>query len=656
VTLATVTVSAGGASICQEPPVDLTAIGLEAVMDMEVTSVSKRPEKLMGATAAVHVITSEEIRRSGANSVPELLRLVPGVQVARIDSNKWAIGVRGFASRLSRSLLVLIDGRSVYSPLFAGVYWEAQDTLMDDIDRIEVIRGPGATLWGANAVNGVVNIITKSARHTQGSMVKVGGGDEERGLAAYRFGGTTSGGVSFRTYAKFFDRGAGFHQSTADFDGWSMAQAGFRADADLDAQDSLTIQGDLYDGSSGQRTTITTYSSPYTQTLEEDADLSGANVLGRWKHLFHGGSGATLQFYVDRAHRREPSFEEDRGTFDLEFQHHLSLRSRHDLVWGAGYRVSSGDTEAVPTIQFLPEDRTDSTFSAFVQDEIRLIPSRLWLTIGSKFEHNDYSGFEYQPNLRVLVTPSSKQTVWSAISRALRVPSRVEHDLVLTAFMEPTTPTFIRVLGTRDFEAERLTAYEIGYRLQAAERLFLDVTAFHDDYSRLLSLEPGTPFTETSPPPDHTVVPLFIQNKMGAEVRGVEVAWDWQPVPAWRLSGSYSYLNMDLVKAADSLDASTEASTEGSSPRGAAGLRSSLDLPRNFGVDVMIRYVGSLPSQQVEAYTELDLAFRWRPAPSLELILVGRNLKSSRHVEFAGGGSGRTEVERSVYGSLVRRW
>src|SRR6266571_5010249 len=316
---------AGDAAMCQGQPPDLTAIGIEAVMNMEVTSVSKRPERLMDAAAAIQVITSEDIRRSGATSIAELLRLVPGVQVARVNSNTWAVGVRGFTSTLSRSLLVLIDGRSVYSPLFAGVYWDVQDTLLNDIDRIEVIRGPGATLWGANAVNGVINIITKSARVTHGAYASIRGGNEERYLATGRFGGETKSGLAYRTYAKFSDRDAEFHPDRDHFDGWHMAQAGFRADADPRQHDHLTLQGDLYAGKEGQRTVISTYTAPYIETVEEDAGLSGGNLLGRWEHKLHESSDTTLQFYYDRTHRSQPGFTEDRDTLDLEFRHHCLL-------------------------------------------------------------------------------------------------------------------------------------------------------------------------------------------------------------------------------------------------------------------------------------------------------------------------------------------
>jgi len=640
----------------EEAPPDLTTVGIEAVMNMEVTSVTKSPERLMDAAAAVQVITSEDIRRSGATTLPDLLRLVPGVQVARVTSDSWAVGIRGFTNTLSRSLLVLIDGRSVYSPLFAGVYWDVQDVILNDIDRIEVIRGPGATLWGANAVNGVINIITKSAQATQGAYASLRGGNEDRVIATGRFGGTTSGGTAYRTYAKYSDRAAEFHQDGDDYDAWHLGLAGFRADTDRGAANHLTLQGELYVGKAGQREAISSYNPPSTQTVEQDADLSGGHLLGLWKHRVNEKSDTALQFYYDRTHRGVAIFTEDRDTYDVEFRHHLSLGSRHELLWGAGYRLTSGNIDSVPTVQFDPEDKTDDVASGFVQDEIRLVPAKWTLTLGTKLEHNDYSGFNTQPNVRVLFTPAAKHALWAAISRALRVPSRVESDLSLTALLDPSIPAFLRVMGTKDFKPERLTAYEIGYRVQATEHLFVDLALFHNDYTRLLSLEPAGSFTEASPPPSHTVVQYDFGNGLTADAQGAELAWDWRPAARWRLTGSYSYLDLDLTPSSDSLDTTTEAGVEGSSPRHMADLRSSLDLPRSFGLDVTLRYMGRLPSQSVDAYTEMDVLFNRTLGRGYELALSGQNLLAPHHAEFAGGRSGTVEIERSVYGRISRRW
>ncbi|HEV8700874.1 MAG TPA: TonB-dependent receptor [Candidatus Polarisedimenticolia bacterium] len=645
----------GGRALCQDTPPDLTTLGIEAVMNMEVTSVSKKPERLMDAAAAVQVITSEDIRRSAATTLPDLLRLVPGVQVARVNSSTWAVGVRGFTSTLSRSLLVLIDGRSVYSPLFAGVYWDVLDVPLNDIERIEVIRGPGATLWGTNAVNGVINIITRSAQATQGTYASLRGGNEDRAVATGRFGGKTAGGLAFRAYGKFSDRDAEFHQGTNDYDGWNMGLAGFRADADPRDKDHVMLQGDFYSGNTGQRVVNSTYTAPYFDVVEEDGDLSGGHLLGQWKHEAHEDSDTTLQAYIDRTHRAQPNFRENRNTLDFDFRHRRNFASRHEFVWGAGYRLTMDDTESVPTIEFDPASRTDDVFSAFVQDEIRIVPSRWTLTLGSKFEHNDYSGFNSQPNVRLLFVPASRHVLWSAVSRALRVPSRLESDLSLTALLSPATPTFVRLTGTKDFQPERLTAYEIGYRVQPTDRLFVDLALFHNDYARLLSLEPGTLFTETTPPPSHDVIPYFLLNRMRGDARGAEVAAEWHPAASIRLTGSYSYLDINLQPATNSVDTTTEPSTEGGTPQHLANVRSWFDLPWQLGLDVTLRYAGRLESTSVDAYTEMDLVIRRDLPLGFEVSLAGQNLLSRHHREF-GGASTAIEVERSLYGRLVRRW
>jgi iron complex outermembrane receptor protein len=635
---------------------DPTQISLEDLLKVEVISIAKRPESRTEVAAAIYVITQDDIRRSGVTSLPEALRLAPGVQVARIDANKWAIGVRGFASRLSRSLLVLIDGRSVYSPLFAGVYWEAQDTLLEDVDRIEVIRGPGGTIWGANAVNGVINIITKKAQETQGGLLVAGGGSEEQGFGGVRYGGKVGENLFYRVYGKAFNRDAAFHSTGPDFDDWRMGQAGFRLDWDGQQGDTITAQGDIYTGDAGQRSVLTTFALPFRTTVEADADLAGGNLLGRWQHVFSPTSALSAQLYYDRTYRREPTFREARDTFDIDVQHRFRIPWQQEIRLGLGYRLTSGDVASVPTVVFTPSRRTDQLFSVFVQDEIRLFTEQLRLTLGSKFEHNDYSGFEVQPNARLLWLLAPRHTLWAAITRAVRTPSRVEHDLTLTGLLEPRTPTFTRIIGSDAFTSEKVLTYELGYRLQPTSRLFLDATAFYNRYMDLLSLEPGMPFSETTPLPAHVVVPLAIRNGLHGEGYGIELAAEWQPFDWWRVSGVYSYLQLNLTRDQHSLDASTVRSTEGSSPTHQFSLRSFLNLPGRLEFDLIWRYVDHLPSQGVSSYLTLDAHLGWRPLPLLTIAVVGQNLLTDHHAEFGGGSSGITEIERSVYGKVVWHW
>ncbi|HSA92910.1 MAG TPA: TonB-dependent receptor [Terriglobales bacterium] len=639
----------------EKEPRDLTELSVEELANVEVSTAGKKPQKRSEVAAAIYVITQEDIRRSGATSIPEALRLAPGVIVARVDSNKWAIGTRGFPSRLSRSLLVLMDGRSVYTPLFAGVYWEVQDTPLEDIERIEVIRGPGGTLWGANAVNGVVNVITREARDTQGMLVSAGAGTVDRGFSSFRYGGRWGENNAYRVYGKFFNRDPGFHAAGNNFDDWRMGQAGFRSDWELNPRDHFTLQGDVYRGESGQRVSFTILSPPSVATVQQNADLSGGNVLGRWRRALGNDSEAALQFYYDRTDRDEPTFREIRDTFDLDFQNRLRLGRHHDLNWGAGYRLSSGEFTGVPTIVFRPARRTDHLFSAFLQDGITLIEDRLTLTVGAKLEHNSYSAWELQPSARVLWKPARRHTLWAAITRAVRTPSRVEHDLESTSLLEPVTPTFSRFLGDRNFVPETLLSQALGYRVQATDQLFLDLTGFYNRYFDLLSIEPGTPFFEATPPPPHLAVPVTVRNGMEGRTWGAEAALDWRATGRWRFKAAYSFLRVNLSRKPGSLDVGTEKSTEGSSPRHQFSLSSFANLTRNIDLDVTLRYVAELVSQGVPQYATADARLGWRPRPPWEIAVVGQNLFAGHHLEFGGGNAGRTEIRRGVYLQLSWR-
>ncbi len=632
----------------------LTQVSLEQLGQIEVTTASKRPVKVNRTPAAIYVVTQEDIKRSGATSIPEALRLVPGVEVARIDSDTWSLGVRGFGSTLSRSVLVLIDGRSVYTPLFAGVYWQVQDTLIEDSERIEVIRGPGGTIWGANAVNAVINIITKNAKDTRGTLVSTGGGNLDQGFTHFRYGAGNDKGFNYRIYGKAFVRGPEFHPDGHSFDDWRMGQTGFRMDWDLHQRDTLTFQGDLYNGDAGQRLGINSYSPPFVTNVEQNVELGGGNLLGRWKRVLAAGSDIEVQTYYDRTNRKQADFAESRDTFDIDFIHHLVLPWRQDFLWGVGARLSSGNTTNVdPTIVFTPGHFTDKLYSSFVQDEIAIVQDRLSLTIGSKFLHNSYSGFEVEPSARILWTPNQRHTVWAAVTRAVRTPSRVEEDLQLTVIAAPNPLTFYRVVGDRGFSSENLVGYEVGYRSLVKPRFYVDIATFYNNYSHLLSLEPGVPFSETSPAPPHTVVPLFFRNGLLGNTSGFEIAPDWTPISWWRLRGSYSYLYMDLKKSRTSLDTTTASSTQGSSPHHQIVIQSSIDLPKKLEFDQTFRYVSALPAQGVGAYTTGDVQFSWRGIRSMEFSVIGQNLFQPHHPEFAGDPGPLVGVGRSVYAKIT---
>jgi iron complex outermembrane receptor protein len=640
--------TAGLETVPAPPRRDLTDLSLAELAALEVTTLGRVPESRAHVPAAVFVITQQDIRRSGATTLAEALLLAPGIQLSRINANQWAIGMRGFASRLSRGVLVLIDGRTVYTPLFAGTYWEVQDLLLEDIERIEVIRGPGGTLWGANAVNGIINIITRSARDTHGTFVEAGGGNEERAFAAARWGGALGSGADMRVYAKYFDRDASFHRDGSDFDDWHMAQGGFRLDGDR-GPSTFTVQGDVYDGRAGLRSTFAAYTPPFSRRVDGEAELGGGNLVGRWRRRFVKGPELTIQAYYDDTHRVEPTFDEDRNTADLDAQYEHPA-GRHLLLAGFGYRFSRGSAGGVPTIVFRPPRRTDHIFSAFAQDRIELKRERLVLTLGAKLERNDYSGFELQPSARVLWMPRPRQSVWAAVSRAVRTPSRVERDLDLTASIDPTRPVFARVLGNAAFTSERMIAYEAGYRAQGGERFLFDAALFRNHYANLLSLEPGAPFPETGGGAARTVLPLLIANGIRGDVSGAEIAADVRLTDRWRLHGSYSYLDMDLRAQALSRDTTTVASAEGSSPRHRGVLRSSYTIG-SVQLDAIWRRVSALTAQDVPAYSSVNARAAWRRGP-IEIALAGRGLLQPHHAEFGGG----AEAERSLYGEVACRF
>lgn len=628
---------------------NLKQLTLEQLMDVEITSVAKKEQRVGDTAAAIYVVTQEEIRRSGVTSIPEALRLAPGVTVSRINSSQWAIGVRGFGTELSRSVLVLIDGRSVYAPLFAGVYWDIQDTMLEDIDRIEVIRGPGGTIWGANAVNGVINIITKSAAETQGLLAVAGGGSEEKGFGGARYGGKIGENFSYRVYAKGFRRDAQFTPHVSDFDDWQKGQGGFRTDWDLNKDNNLTVQGDLYEGNSGLRQLISKFTAPFSKFVTKDADVSGMNLLGRWRRTLSETSDLTLQAYYDRTFRREPRFQEERNTVDLDFQHRFRLTSQQELIWGLGYRYSRGDTDSLPTVVISPRNRGDNLFTSFIQDEVRFFQDALRLTVGSKFEHNDYSGFEFQPSARVLWKPAEQHSVWASVSRAVRTPTRVDEDIAVSSAPFPALPLFTRILGNTDFKPEKVIAYELGYRVQPTERFFVDLAAFYNHYDDLLSADVGTPFVE---PPGLLIIPFQFNNRFKAAVYGGELSADWRWLDWWRWRFSYSHLHINLTKKRNNTDLATEQTTEGSSPQNQVALTAFIDLPGNFQFDGSFRYVDSLPAQNVGRYFNLDLRLGWHATKNLELSLVGQNLLQGHHAEWSGG----TQIQRGVYTKAELRW
>jgi iron complex outermembrane receptor protein len=602
----------------------LKQLSLEELMDVRVTSVSRRPENLSDAPSAIQVITGEDIRRSGAASLPEALRLASNLQVAQVNASQWVVTARGFGNVLSNKLLVLVDGRTVYTPLYAGVFWDVQNPPLESIERIEVISGPGGALWGANAVNGVINITTKSAASTKGLYAEGGAGTEERGFATLRYGAGLGKEVGGRIYAEAFSR-----DRTVEFDGrdardgWHMFQGGFRIDGSAAARDQLTLQGDLYNGRPDPDG-----GAPVT--------ARGGNALGRWTRSMGEASEIQLQAYYDRTFRDFGNgFTEGLSTYDLDWQHRFPLGARQEIIWGAGARLMDHKTENLELFRFDPGHKTLQLYSGFVQDAITLQPDRLRLTLGVKGEHHTYVGFEIQPSGRLAWTPSPTHLLWLAGSRAVRTPSRVDRD-----FSVSLAPGLVFLQGG-PFQSEKVLAWELGWRTQPSQRMMLSISTFHNSYRDLRSAEPTPVVT----------LPITIGNGVEGDAWGAELAAQYQVSPRWRLRAGYTYFDKDLTVKDNSNDLN-EGDVESNDPSHQALLQSVFDLGRRFELDFVARYVGALPDPAIPEYVGLDIRLGWNPTPRLSLVVAGQNLLKDVHREFWPEDEGR-QINRGVYAKVV---
>ena len=649
---------------------ELVEMSLEELMQIEVTTPGKKTQKLSGVPAALFVLTQEDLHRSGATNIPDALRMVPGLQVARIDSSKWAVSARGFNGRFANKLLVLMDGRSVYTPTFSGVYWEMLDYPLQDIERIEVIRGPGAALWGANAVNGVINIITKSARDTQGGNLSLGTGTYERVFGSLRYGTRLGEHTYGRAYVKGFQRDSfdSIERRRAG-DGWDFQRGGFRVDHDGTDGDSATLQGNMFRGTTHQQPGVPTLAPPYQRFSADTLHWSGFNLLGRWTHNFSRSSQWSLQAYYDHADRQDVIAEE-RNTCDLEFQHRFSWQQWHDIVWGLGYRYLQDRYSDNERMQFGHAKAGKQLFSAFLQDDFTLIQDRLKFTLGAKLEHNDFTGVEGQPNARLLWTPDTRHSVWASVSRAVRTPSRAEDDgsfpLLTLAPSQPPNPTPfpIRLVakGNRDYRAEVVWAQELGYRFMPMSNLSFDLTLFYNRYDRLRSAVLQEQFSSARLPQ----VNASAANAGQGQSYGAELAVDWRPEEAWRLHAAYAYLNLDLSNHHDDTDV-TNNPIEQRNPEQQWSLRSEWDIRHYLHLDLWLRYVDRIPtagvpfpgfSTRIDDYLTLDARLAWNPWKDLELSVVGQNLLDDRHPEYAQEAFAPklAEIPRGVYVKLDWRF
>ncbi|HEY1808239.1 MAG TPA: TonB-dependent receptor, partial [Acidobacteriaceae bacterium] len=634
----------------------LKGLSLEQLGNIEVITASKSPVKLSQTAAAVYVITQEDIRRSGVTSLPEALRLAPGVDVAQIDSVKWAVGIRGFQSRLSREVLVLIDGRSVYSPLFHGVYWEVQDTLLEDVDRIEVIRGPGGTIWGPNAVNGVINIITKNAKDTHGLLAAGAGGKVEQVFGDARYGSGNGRGLNYRVYVKGFGWAPEYHSDGNNYDDWHGGQGGFRADWDRNGRDTYRVQGDVYGQDFGERVSASSYSPPANYDRSGDASLYGGNLLWSWRRVQGEARDFELEAYYDHATRNELNFGDIRNTVDVDFNDRFPL-PRQEISWGGTARASHGsEVQVFSGLTFTPSRRTDQLYQGFIQDEISVVPDRLSFIAGTKVLKTNYTGVLGEPSGRLLYTPTSTQTLWAAYTHALRTPADVERDFNLSSFLgyADGLPLFARFSANAHFRSEQLNGYELGYRTLAGSKFYVDIASFYNHYGDAFSEDLAGPlFVETNPAPTHILLPAQFGNGLVASTTGGEIAPDWRPLPWWRLSGSYTFLEMHVKKGTNSKDIGSAPGVQGSSPEHQALVRTDFDLPKSVSTDLQVRYTSALPELHVASYWTGNATVEWALSHHIRLSAEGRNLFQPHHVEFSYDPGPPVGIRRSFYGQVT---
>ncbi len=638
---------------------DLTNLNIEDLMNIKVTSVSKKDQSILHTASAVFVITQDDIRRSGATNIPDLLRMVPGVNIAQINANKWAISVRGLNALFSNKLLVMIDGRSVYSPSFGGVFWDVLDVPLENIERIEVIRGPGGTIWGANAVNGVINIITKKAADSKGALIVAGTGNvyQEFGLA--QFGGRLRKSTDYRIYAKYHNQDDLPGSTNPDGnDGWHMLRGGFRSDSKITTKDELTFQGDVYRAREGLvEMVLPSIIGPGPIPINAAVNEGGGFLRSSWNHSYSERSETSLQASYE-SYARNFDARERRQTFNMDFQHHVRVGNRHDVVWGAGYRFSVSEVNGTGWISLNPAKLSTQLSSAFVQDEINLVPSRLNLIVGAKFEHNFYTHLNISPSVRLVWTPDEHSAVWAAVSNAVRTPAATDTSVRvnLATVQDPSgMPVLVSLFGNPSFLDEGLTAYEAGYRRTYSTRISIDLAAFYNRYSNLSTTEPAAVFLESSPSPAHLVAPVAYGNLMHGETHGFELAAKLNLTDRWTLSPGYAFEQVHMHLDPSSLDTTAVLGAEGSSPVHAAQLRSHLALSSRWEWDVSAYFSGRLVAPNTPSYTKLDSTLSWRWTEGLSVSLVGQNLLRDRHLEFVDttGAVSTSLIKRSVYAKFV---
>jgi iron complex outermembrane receptor protein len=644
---------------------DLASMNIEDLMNVKVTSVSAKEQKLSRTAAAVFVITQEDIRRSGATNIPHLLRMVPGVDVAQVNSNTWAVSARGLNDEFSDEMLVLLDGRNVYTPTFGGVFWDLLDLPLENIDRIEVIRGPGGSTWGTNAVNGVISIITKKADQTRGGLVVAGGGNIDQGFGTLQYGDRLGKGTDFRVYSKYFIRDDLPSFTGQDGgDGWHLLRGGFRTDSTLSIKDTLMFQGDVFTGKEGDSIIfLPSITSPGLLNIPTQAGQSGGSLQSVWKHAYSPHSDSTLNasYSTYKSEAVLNAVTEERKTLNIEFQHHVAWGARQDFVWGLGYAYSTSRSVGNLAVSLNPRDLNAQLFSSFIQDEIALVPDRVYLTVGGKLEHNYYTGFAVMPSVRVTFSPSAHHMAWAAVSRAVSSPTATDTSIRLNFGSSPGpggTPILSSLLGNPRFQNEDLLAYEMGYRTTVSTRLSVDVAAFYNDYDNQQTIEPAAEFLETTPPPVHFVMPSTYENLMQGESHGFEITANWKLTKRWTISPAYDFERFHMHVSTASKDTGTVPDTEGNDPHINARLRSHVDLSNTLAWDTSAYFVDRITFQGVPSYTRLDTGLSWRCREGLSLSLVGQNLIRDHHIEFVEStlNAESSSIKRSTYAKVTWRF
>ncbi len=646
----------------QQKSVDLTEQSLEDLMNMKVTSVSKTEEPLSRTAAAIFVITRDDIVNSGATNIPDLLRMVPGLDVAQINGNTWAISARGLNGRFSNKLQVLMDGRSVYAPSFGGVFWDVFDLPLEDIERIEVIRGPGGSIWGTNAVNGVINIITRKTADTHGALVVAGGGNVDQGFGTVQDGGQAGKSTNYRVYTKYLNQDHLPNIAGQDGgDGWHMLRGGFRSDSILSPKDTLMFQGDIYTAREGTPTSrLPSITAPAPVPVDVIVNLTGGFLQGVWTHTFSPRAETTLQGSYEKYNRND-ALHDHRGTFSVDFQHHFLQGNRQSIVWGLSYRDSNSTSEGALYGAFVPAKLSTQLFNSFIQDEIAIVPHKLYLTAGAQLEHNYYTGFNLMPSARVTWTPSRKQMLWAAVSDAVRSPSQLDAGFRsnISGFSDNNGDQFlVALVGNPKVGDESLIAYELGYRTSPSPRFSLDLAVYYNAYGSLETTEPADPFFEITPAPPHLVLPITFKNLMHGETRGIEVAAHWKVTNRWTLSPGYAFEQVSMHLDPTSLDTRSVAHAQGSSPNHSAQLRSRILLSHGLSWDASAYLVGRLTNPIEPSYTRLDTQLTWQFTEGASLSLVGQNLLRNHHEEFTDIylSAISTELKRSAYAKFTWRF